>query len=98
MIKKFIRKDNLKISNKASLNSCRVHVMPVSITDADITALFNGIVSVVKRKCELETKRELVSMSMHHDKLIALLKEKQCEINRLKNEILYLKNKIYDEN
>ncbi len=92
MIKKKVKIK--KISSKAHIQKCRVHVMPVSITDEDISALFNGILNVMKRKMELETKRELISMNIHRDRLLVILKEKQAEINRLKNEILYLKTKL----
>ena len=91
MIKKRIKIKS--ISSKASLNSCRIHVMPTSITDEDISVLFNSVLNILRRKMELETKRELISMNIHRDKLLSLLKEKQAEINRLKNEILYLKAK-----
>jgi len=39
----------------------KVHVMPPSITDADITALFNGIINVVKKKVELEKMQKLLT-------------------------------------
>jgi len=72
----------------------KVHVMPPSITDADITALFNGIINVVKKKVELEKNAEIVNMNLHQERLLQELKEKRAEIARLKNEIIYLKSQI----
>lgn len=70
----------------------KIHVMPPSITDDDITALFNGIINVVKKKIELEKNAEIINMNLHQEKLIKELKEKRAEIARLKNEIIYLKS------
>lgn len=75
-------------------STAKIYVMPPQITDADITALFNGIVNVVKKKCELETKAEIININASYEKLLKELKEKQAECNRLKNEILYLKSKL----
>ena len=46
--------------NKSTKNTqpYKIHVMPPCITDEDITALFNGIISVVKKKIELEKNAE----------------------------------------
>ncbi len=68
--------------------------MSPTITDADITALFNGIVNVVKKKVELETKAEFLNMNIHHNQLLKQLKSKQAECVRLKNEILFLKSQL----
>lgn len=70
----------------------KIHVMPPNITDADITALFNGIINVVKKKIELEKNAEIINMNIHQEKLLKELKEKRAEIARLKNEIIYLKS------
>lgn len=74
----------------------KIHVMPPQITDEDITALFNGIVGVVKKKIELEKNAEIINMNLNHEKLLKELKEKQAEIVRLKNEIIFLKSKLKD--
>ena len=71
-----------------------IHVMPPQITDEDITALFNGIVNVVKKKFELEKNAETLNLNFSMEKLIKELKEKNNEIIRLKNEIIYLKSKL----
>lgn len=76
---------------------CKVHVMPPTITDQDISALFNGILLVVKKKIELEKRAEILSINMTNDKLLKELKEKQAECNRLKNEILYLKSQLEEK-
>ena len=85
-----------KIPNETDekISSAKIYVMPPQITDADITALFNGIVNVVKKKCELETKAEILNINANYDKLLKDFKEKQAECNRLKNEIIYLKSQI----
>lgn len=71
--------------------------MPPTITDQDISALFNGILLVVKKKIELEKRAEILSINMTNDKLLKELKEKQAECNRLKNEILYLKSQLEEK-
>ena len=74
--------------------NCNVHIMPPAITDEDISALFNGILNVVKKKFELENKSNILNMNLNMEKLLKQLHEKQSEINRLKNEIIYLKSQI----
>lgn len=71
---------------------CKVHVMPPSISDQDISALFNGILLVVKKKIELDKKAEILSINLTNERLVKELKEKQAECIRLKNEIIYLKS------
>lgn len=80
------------LENKNS--NYKIHVMPPAISDEDITALFNGIVNVVKKKFELEKNAEVINLNINHERLVKELKEKQAEISRLKNEIIYLKSKI----
>lgn len=75
-------------------NNFKIHVMPPSITDEDISALFNGIVNVVKKKFELEKNAETINLNLNLERLLKELKEKNAEIIRLKNEILYLKSQI----
>ncbi len=86
---------NKDISKNISENSnYKIHVMPPSITDDDISALFNGIVNVVKKKYELEKNAETINLNINIEKLVKELKEKQSEIIRLKNEIIYLKTQL----
>ena len=75
-------------------NDCQIHVMPPSISDDDISALFNGILNVVKKKFELETKANIINLNASIEKLMKQLNEKTAECNRLKNEILYLKSNL----
>ena len=82
---------NMKEKEK---QNCQIHVMPPAITDADINALFNGILNVVKKKIELETKAEFLNMNSNIEKLVAELKQKTAECNRMKNEIIFLKNEL----
>ncbi|MCQ2555704.1 MAG: hypothetical protein MJ149_00015 [Clostridia bacterium] len=82
------------MKNKVETTNCKVHIMPPQISDADITALFNGVVNVVRKKIELETKSEILNMNLSFEKLIKELKEKQAECNRLKNEIMFLKAQL----
>ena len=72
----------------------KIHVMPPSISDEDITALFQGIVKVVKKKFELEKNAEIININLNHEKLVNELKERKAEIVRLKNEIIYLKTQL----
>lgn len=72
----------------------KIHVMPPSITDEDISALFNGILNVVRKKFELEKNAETINLHLSMDSTLKELKEKNAEIIRLKNEIIYLKSQI----
>lgn len=83
----------IKNINDENLNY-KIHVMPPSITDEDITALFNGIVNVVKKKYELEKNAETINLNFDLERLTKELKAKQAEIARLKNEIIYLKSQL----
>lgn len=88
---------NIDMNKKPEDQSVKIHVMPPSITDEDITALFNGIVNVVKKKFELEKNAETINVNLDRERLIKELKEKNAEISRLKNEIIYLKAKLNQE-
>lgn len=68
-----------------------LHVMPSQISDDDIQALFGGLLKIVQKKYELDTRAEIINLNLNQDKLLNALKEKQAECNRLKNEIIYLK-------
>ena len=81
------KEDNLKPNFK-------LHVMKPMISDEDITALFNGIINVVKKKVELENNSQLIEMNLCQEKLVQELKSKKAEIIRLKNEIIHLKNQL----
>lgn len=74
--------------------NCQIHIMPSQITDSDLTALFNGILNVVKKKFELDTKSEILCMNQNMQTLASSLKEKEAECIRLKNEIIYLKSQL----
>ncbi len=69
----------------------KLHVMPSQISDQDIEALFGGLLKIVQKKYELDTRAEIINLNLTHDKLLKALNEKQAECNRLKNEIIYLK-------
>ena len=73
--------------NKNNLNNCKIHVMPPSISDSDISALFNGLLNVVKKKFELDNQSKILNMNNDMQTLISELKNKQAECNRLKNEL-----------
>ncbi|HJD05689.1 MAG TPA: hypothetical protein IAB72_02270 [Candidatus Onthoplasma faecipullorum] len=83
-----------KEKNKKSKINCRLHVMPPQISDEDINALFSGLVSIVRRKIELESRAEIININLNYDKLARALKAKQAECVRLKNEILNLKSQL----
>ena len=72
--------------------------MPSQISDNDITALFNGLLNVIKKKFELEKNAETINLSLNIEKLAKELKEKNAEIIRLKNEILHLKSELNNFN
>lgn len=71
--------------------NCQIHMMPPTISDEDISALFNGIVGIMKRKIELDAKAEIINLNCNTEKILKQLKEKEAECNRLKNEIIHLK-------
>lgn len=73
---------------------CNIFVMPSAITDEDITALFNGILKVVRKKSELDARAQMLNLNLDNERLIKALNEKQAECNRLKNEIIYLRAKL----
>ncbi len=83
-----------EIHDQPNSSKYKIHVMPPQISDEDISALFNGIVNVVKKKFELEKNAETINLNLNIQNLVKELKEKQKEIIRLKNEIIYLKNKL----
>lgn len=72
--------------------------MPPQISDEDINALFSGLVSIVRRKIELESRAEIININLNYDKLARALKAKQAECVRLKNEILNLKSQLENKN
>lgn len=76
---------------------CNIHVMPPTITDDDIVALFNGIMSVMRRKIELDARAEIINTNLTNERLLKSLKEKTAECNRLKNEIIFLKSQLKSE-
>lgn len=82
-----------KIDNK-KLRNCKVHVMPSQITDNDISALFNGLLNVVKKKFELDFEAQFINCNINIDNLKRELKNKINECNRLKNEIINLKSQL----
>lgn len=93
----FMMKD--ETNNTKPLNeNCNVHVMPPQISDDDINALFSGIINIMRRKIELETKAEIINATSNFEKVLAELKAKQAECNRLKNEIIHLKTLLSDNN
>lgn len=91
--KKNIKTKNNYMSKNEDVKSknCNVVVMPPPITDSDISALFNGLLGVVKKKFELENKAKIINTNLTLEKVLKELKSKQAECNRLKNEIILLK-------
>lgn len=86
--------NNNGMDKKINNQNFNIHVMPPQITDNDITALFNGIITIVKKKIELEKKAEILNANITIEKTLKELQEKQAECIRLKNEIIYLKKKL----
>ena len=84
--------DNKKIGN------CNLHIMPSQITDNDISALFNGLLNIVKKKFELDFEAQFVNYNISIDNLKRELKNKISECNRLKNEIINLKSQLEKTN
>ena len=86
-----------KIDNQ-KIGKCNLYVMPSQITDSDISALFNGLLNVVKKKFELDFEAQFVNYNINIDNLKRELKNKTNECNRLKNEIINLKAKNEKQN
>ena len=80
--------------NNNQNKKCNIFVMEPPISDEDITALFNGIVNIMRRKIELESRAEIINSNLNLTKIKKELESKIAECNRLKNEIIYLKSKI----
>ena len=68
--------------------------MPSPISDEDITALFNGILKVIRKKSELDSRAQMLNLNLDNERLIKALNAKQAECNRLKNEIIFLKSQL----
>ena len=73
---------------------CNLHIMPSPISDEDITALFNGILKVIRKKSELDSRAQMLNLNLDNERLIKALNAKQAECNRLKNEIIFLKSQL----
>lgn len=95
-IKIYGKNNNMEKSNKNK--KCNIHVMPHSITDNDINALFCGLLDVVKKKFELDNQQQFYNLNYSNDQLKNELKNKINECNRLKNEIIYLKSILSENN
>ncbi len=82
--------------NKQKEGNLTIKVFPSGISEEDLTALFLGLVRVVKKKFELDSRAQLINLNLNNENLQNQLKAKQAECNRLKNEIIYLKSKLTD--
>ena len=89
---------NKNMQNENENNKCNIHVMPSSITDADISALFQGLLNVVKKKFELDSQAQFFNINYNVEKLKSELKNKINECNRLKNEVIHLKQLLNQNN
>lgn len=89
---------NMENINNKKIGKCNLHIMPTSISDNDISALFNGLLQVIKKKFELDSHAQFININISIDKLKNELKNKINECNRLKNEIVYLKSKLNQNN
>lgn len=85
------------MENKDKNKQCKIHVMPGSISEADLSALFNGLISLVKKKTEIDNQEKFIILNDNVCKLKKQLKEKTNECNRLKNEIIYLKSQLNNQ-
>lgn len=83
---------HMKNTDKEKQEQCNVYVMPSAISDNDITALFQGLLNVVKKKFELDSQAEFICYNQDIARLKNELKIKTAECNRLKNEIINLKS------
>ena len=72
----------MKNNQPPKQNDLKIHVIPPQISDEDISALFNGIINVVKKKFELEKNAETINLNFSVETLKKQLHEKQSEINR----------------
>ena len=83
---------NKYMQNENKNGKCNIHVMPSTISDEDISALFQGLLNVVKKKFELDSQSRFINVNFNLEKLKNDLKSKINECNRLKNEIIHLKS------
>lgn len=89
---------NKHTSEPKEKQACQVHVMPPIITDSDISALLNGVLSVIKKKVELDMQAQIINLNVATSKIEQELKNKCAECVRLKNEILFLKSELNKTN
>jgi len=94
---KFDKNNNMGKINNSNKDKCRFHVMPSQISDNDISALFNGLLNVIKKKFELDSQAQFININYTIEQLKVELKNKINECNRLKNEIIFLKSQIPTE-
>lgn len=88
------KNNNMKKDKNITTQECNIQLMPQTVSDSDISALFAGVLEVVRKKFELDNKKEIIAVNLNVERLSRELKEKQAECNRLKNEILYLRSQL----
>ena len=63
-------------------------------TDEDISALFSGVLNIIKEKIFIESESELYRLQKECELLQNALDMKTKELNKIKNKNIYLKTII----
>ena len=65
-------------------DNCKIHTINPTITDQDLSALFEGLIDVVKKKYELDYASKIINLNKKIEILTKLIREKDIEILNLK--------------
>lgn len=68
-------------------NKCNIHTINPIITDKDLSALFDGLMDVVKKKYELDYSAKIMNLDKKIEILTSLIKERDQEILSLKEKL-----------
>ena len=66
-------------------NKCNIHTISQTITDQDLSSLFNGLMDVVKKKYELDFNAKIINLNKKIEILSKLIKQKDQEILSLRS-------------
>ena len=71
---------NIKLSKVSRLESVNIFSIPNQIKNVDITAMFNGILRIIKESCQQEQNGKYLRLKLQYSKL-------QYLYNKLKKKV-----------
>jgi hypothetical protein len=71
---------NIKLSKVSRLESINIFSIPNQIKNVDITAMFNGILRIIKESCQQEQNEKYLRLKLQYSKL-------QYLYNKLKKKV-----------